>query len=291
MNPVEEPLLESAPLAWKLALEFCRRDPATGETCAWHHGLWQFLRLMGLAGSAARRGAFYQDATRDALADVKSPRVLISGSTDYAMLALVAAALKDRLEGAAITIVDICETPLRLGQWYAERSGTRLNVARSDILDYDPREHFDLICTDSFISRFPHQQWKGLADKWRALLRPGGSVVTATLLRPDAAVECIRFSEEQVVAFRETVRRLAEERPVIFGNTPADLAASAERYARNQYNHPVRTKDEVRVLLEDAGFAVDRMPMLSPHAENPAGISAPTVPKHGAFLGVIAHRN
>jgi hypothetical protein len=39
MKPVEKPLLESALLAWQLAGQFCCKDPATGESCEWNHGL------------------------------------------------------------------------------------------------------------------------------------------------------------------------------------------------------------------------------------------------------------
>ena len=44
-------LLESAPLARQMAPRLCRRDSATGESCAWIHGLWQYLRLLGLAST------------------------------------------------------------------------------------------------------------------------------------------------------------------------------------------------------------------------------------------------
>jgi hypothetical protein len=290
MSPIEEPLVESAPLSWQLAGQFCRGDPETGETCAWNHGLWQFLRLMGLAGSAARRGAFYKNAIGTALSGIRSPRVLVSGATDYAMLALVAAALEDRLGTAAVTLVDVCETPLRLGQWYAGRAGMRLDVVQSDMLDYDPRAPFDLVCTDSFISRFPHRQWPELAAKWNAALRSGGSVATATRLRPRATADCIRFSDGEVEAFRGTVLRLAEEARGRFAIAPAELAARAERYARHQFNYPVRSREEVRALFEGAGFAL-RMELLPADTGNPAGIAVPTVPHRGEFLGIVACRD
>lgn len=290
MEPLEEPLLESAPLAWELAARTCRKDPATGETCAWNHGLWQFLRWMGLAGSAARRGAFYREAIRMVLAGSRAPNVLISGATDYAMLALVASALGDRLEAATVTMIDLCETPLLLGQWYAKRAGIRLEIAQSDMLGYETGERFDLVCTDSFISRFPHGQRPDLAAKWRAVLRSGGLVITATRLRPGTTADLIRFSDQEVQAFRQTVLRLAQEQPARFGVAPAELAARAERYARNQLNHPVRTKDEIRALFESAGFVLDRLSVLPPDVGNPAGIVAPTVPQRGDYLGIVARR-
>ena len=49
-------------LALRLAPTLCRCDSATGKTCAWNHGLWQFLRLMGLALSPANHAVFYRSA-------------------------------------------------------------------------------------------------------------------------------------------------------------------------------------------------------------------------------------
>ena len=119
MAKIEEPLIESAPLAWRLAPQLCRKDPATGENCAWYHGMWQVLRLMELASSAAQRVEFYRDAIQGSCAGTQTPRILISGAADYAMLAVVIAAFDDRGATPAITVIDHCETPLHLSRWYA----------------------------------------------------------------------------------------------------------------------------------------------------------------------------
>ena len=47
----EEPLDESAPLAWEEAPRLCYRDPRSPDGCEAYHRVWQYLRLFGLVGS------------------------------------------------------------------------------------------------------------------------------------------------------------------------------------------------------------------------------------------------
>ena len=59
---IDEPLELSAPLARQLASTLCRKNPATGESCEWEHGFWQYLRILGLAPVPKRHVDFYREA-------------------------------------------------------------------------------------------------------------------------------------------------------------------------------------------------------------------------------------
>jgi len=65
MTNFEEPLMFSAPVARQTASRLCRKDPISGEDCSWYHGLWQDLRLMGLAAAPAQQADFNVPAPRD----------------------------------------------------------------------------------------------------------------------------------------------------------------------------------------------------------------------------------
>ena len=82
-------LLAAAQYAWELSRRSCRVDPATGESCRWHHGLWPWLRLMSLNTSPALFADFYAAALARALERGSAPRVLVSGAADFEMLAQV----------------------------------------------------------------------------------------------------------------------------------------------------------------------------------------------------------
>ncbi len=290
MHRYDEPLELSAPIAWQLAAAHCRTDPATGVSCAWHHGLWQVLRLMGLVGTAARRGGFYRHEIGRAAGDGPF-RILVSGTSDTAMLALAAQACAGRPVAPEITVLDICETPLRLNQWYAERNGLSIAGVRADFLDYDPAQRFDLVCTDSFLGRFPHDLWPLVAARWHALLRPGGTLLTASKLAPNSRPgQRIVFSASQAAAFRDAVRARMLEPGAPAGLDPDRVTQAAEQYARCQCNHPLRSAGDMQALLENAGFAITRLTPYAHTAGHTAGVQAPSMAADTTFLQVVAVR-
>ena len=290
MNNYDEPLEISAPIAWDLAARHCRHDPATGVTCAWNHGLWQLLRRVGLAGTAAHRGDFYHHEIRSIAARTPRLRLLISGCSDYAMLAQVARALDGLAVTPDIVVLDICATPLHINRWYADRLALPIKTVEKDFLNYTGPADFDIVCTDSLLGRFPHEQWPQVAARWRALLRPNGYLLTASRLRPADSPARIVFSEDQVHAFRETVRLKMQQSGFACGIDPDQIAAAAEQYGQLQCNHPLRSEQELRTLLEQAGLAIEFITPSTRKVDNAAGIRAPTVPGGGAFLQVVAKR-
>ena len=62
MTEPDAALALSAPLALERAPGLCRVDPQSGESCAWNHGLWQILRLLGLVLTPAHHAAFFRAA-------------------------------------------------------------------------------------------------------------------------------------------------------------------------------------------------------------------------------------
>lgn len=263
---MDEPLATSAGLARRLALQLCRTDPATGSSCAWLHGFWQCLRILGLAADPARHAAFYGDALGETHAAGGAPRVLVSGAADYSMLAHALAAFRARAVEPAITVIDRCETPLHLNRWYADRVGCQLESQRAGMLDYAPPAPFDAICTHSFLGMFSPLERPRLVDAWHRALRPGGRLVTAHPLRPGGPDEPNRFSAEQARAFRAAVAERADEIAGLLGSSAAEVMSQAERYLGASYGYPVRSIDELRALFRDAGFALEHLELASPPA-------------------------
>ena len=90
--------------------------------------------------------------------------------------------------------------------------------------------------------------------------------------------------------FRETVRLKMQQSGFACGIDPDRIAAAAEQYGRLQCNHPLRSEQELRMLLEQAGLAIEFITPSARKVNNAAGIRAPTVPSGGAFLQVVAKR-
>jgi SAM-dependent methyltransferase len=284
MNEPLEPLEQSAPLARRLARQFCVRDPATGESCAWIHGLWQYLRLMGLASAPDQHRDFYR-AAFDTVAPRSgfAPDILISGAADYAMLAQVLEAFRARGLEPAVTVIDRCETPLALNRWFAERMNARVTTRRCEIQDMAGADAFDAICTHSLLSELSRPEREAVLEKWRELLRPGGRAILANRLRPSAVGTPVSFSEEQVRAYRDMVERKA----VGFGADATAIAQDAERYARRRSAYPLRSLQEARELFESAGFALEKLAHVSLEQGTETG---PTAPQGAEYAHVIAVR-
>ena len=290
VNDPHEPLELSAPLAWILATQLCCEDPAKRESCSWHHGFWQYLRLMGLAVTPADQADFYRRAVHSVTYDTGKPRILISGTTDYSMLAHVMAIYRAQRIEPALVVLDICETSLFLNRWYAHRISADVECVRSDILDYTSDTPFDAVCTDSFLGQFSPDGRIRLLKKWWQLLRIGGRVVTVTRIRETADSAQIGFSPDQAQALRDSVARTCASKPPWLQLDPAEIVRAADLYASKQRTWPVRSREEVQQLFESCGFSLDELSGASRASDTLCKPVGQASPGNGEQACVIATR-
>jgi hypothetical protein len=288
--PPNEPLAESAPIAWRLAPTLCREDPASGGNCAWNHGLWQFLRLLGLNTTPEHHADFLKRALEAVVPRDGTVRVLISGTADYSMLAHVLAALRIRHLEARFDVVDLCETPLMLNRWYAEQVAQKIFCWRGDILEYPGEDDYDLICTHSFLGQFSDERRLELFRKWHGLLTRGGTVVTVNRVRATVPDRVVRFTSEQTLGFIRAVHEAAKAAAGRLSVTPEQLVRAAEVYASRFHAFPVRSLTEIRELLNWAEFGVEYLETLPVTAAAGARTGGPTIAKDADYAHIIARR-
>lgn len=286
---MEEPLLESAPLARRLARRLCRADAATGETCAWLHGIWQYLRLLGLASTPALHAEFFLPALKSVVGGREAPRVLISGAADYSMLALVLEACRDLGTPAAVTVVDQCETPLAINRWYAERAGLEIATRHGDIFGYSEPASYDAVCTHSFLSELPPEKRSLLFGRWRELLRPGGAAIIVNRIRPAGGLGPARATPAQVRIFGAAVLEQARAIGPGLSCDPLELAREAEAYMRQRIVYAV-PREEITRLLESAGFAIQSLSCGPATAVVRQEVTGPTTPGGADYARVVARK-
>ncbi len=288
--PYDEPVLESAPLAARLATELCGTDPDTGESCAWNHGFWQYLRVLGLVTTPAHHWEFFRRGFDMVDGGGGQPRVLISAAADYSMLVQVLRAFAARNVTPRVSVVDVCGTPLALNEWYAKRAGVAIECSRANILDYHPDAPYDVVCSHAFLGQFPPSSRPELTGKWRDLLRPGGLAVTVNRIRPDGGPGRTGFTTMQAQGFCAAVAREAEQAGHQLKVAPAELARMAAEYAARQSGYSVTRIEEVAELFETAGFSLAHLTsaVLAPSAG--ARLGGPTTPGGVEFACVIAER-
>jgi len=242
----DEPLGESAPLAWRDAPALC-----TG-TCLPYHRVWQYLRWLGLITSIRTNTDFLAGAFRR-LASSHS-RVLVSGTADYGMLAQLHHAYGPAPLHA--TVVDLCPTPLMLNRWYGDRFGRTVRTVQHDAVSYADDTLFDLIATHNFLGRFDDANRQQLVANWWRLLRPGGEVVTTQRVRPLGQAGKTGYSEEQAEALAQLAADAAARAGFAAADTPT-FRDTVREYARRKKSMAIRSTAEITACFESCGFTID----------------------------------
>jgi SAM-dependent methyltransferase len=283
-----EPLLASAPLARSVASTLC---PSRGERadCSWYHGTWQYLRLLGLAAAPQRHRHFFADALGSLARGGRHPRVLVTGTADYSMLAHVADAYTQAR--ADLAVVDRCPTPVVLCAWYAGLLGAPLRTFVADVLELAPGASFDVVCSHSFLSQFPARSRPALVARWRDLLRPGGVAVTTTRISPPGTPGTVRFTPAQAAAFARRARVEAERLGPVLDLDPEALADRAHRYAGRITVHTVTSSDEVVRLLVDGGLRVEHLEVREVEGPAATGTWGPSTSQSARYAEIVARRD
>jgi SAM-dependent methyltransferase len=280
---------ESAALALRLAQQHCPAPTADDPGCAWYHGFWQIPRLMGIGKSTGGQAAFLLAALRAHARAGDFGRVLVSGTADYAMPALVHRAYRSEGARLELTVVDRCETPLRLCAWYAQKSGESLRAVRSNILDLRESGSFDLVLTNSFLGYFDPRQRQQLFAVWADLLRPGGKVVFSNRVRPGFDAGRVGFGPDEARRFCAEVDARAEAAGRTLGIEPERIASGAREYVRRFEVYPVTSHDALHESLRQAGFARIDADVSATRAARVA-ISGPSTTEQGVYARIVATR-
>lgn len=289
MTQIEEPLLESAPLAYRMAAQFCTPDPATGQRCDWYHGAWQLLRLLDLVSTMQRHSAYYRNAL-GALARTGSyPRVLVSSAADYSLPACVMQAYDGERSNLELTVTDRCETPLYLARWYADRARRHISTQRIPLPRYTVERLFDVVCSHSFLAFFEPIERRTVLSRWHAVLRPGGTVITANRIRPGAADTLVRFTPDQIEAFCQLAAERSERVPAALGIGRDEIVGVARAYAERQAVYSI-SAERLTTLFEETGFRIEgALPHAVPSTRLDV-LSGSALPGEAHYAQIVATR-
>ncbi|NKB56679.1 MAG: methyltransferase domain-containing protein [Alphaproteobacteria bacterium] len=288
MPPDETLIADCAAEAHRIAPNLCGTDPETGESCAWYHGFWPYLRALGIVTTPDTHRAFYDESLRTLARQPGFRRVLISGSADFNMLEQVYAAFDAADATPEVVFVDRCPTPVALAEWYARRFNRTVEARASDILTFRDKP-FDIICTHSFMGYFTDDARQTLAATWASLLRPGGKVVTINRIRPDAT-GVMGFTPEQAEQFAEKARSAALSCATPLNIGVDEIARAAQLYGQKFRIRPVQSIKILGNFFEANGFSINLMDgMLVPGHEGRRG-TGPTTPAGATYVHMIATR-
>lgn len=253
-------------------------------------------RLMGLGKTLGGHGRLFLEHITQALSDHagrvggRLARVLVSGSADYSMLAHVLHAAREAAVPVAVTVLDQCETPLRMSRWYAERAGfADLTLASADVLAYRPDTSFDLIVTSSFFGYFGPAQRVTLFRSYARMLAPSGRLVFSNRLRPGPEEQTVGFTEAQAQAFESRVLDLGARLPQALALPEADWRALARRYVQLFHAYPLNGPQTVVDLAGASGLDVLGLHGLHNVAAQ-SGVSGPTTSDDSPYVFAVLQR-
>jgi len=259
-------LIESAPLmeAWSATdcgkkdtrgmEEWAKNQGAAGippvASCDWYHGTWQYLRLLNMV-AVPPWYEFYNEALNSVLRQRPNAEVLISAAADYGMLATLHDAIQATGASPNIVLYDICRTPIRACQWYAERHGLSLTCVCADLLACDiPAASFDLIVTDEFLTVIKSEDKPLIVKRWRELLKPGGTLVTTAMIGGATTPELRR-------GYAKRARRKLADHAASFphhnNGHSAELQRRLDLFASVHTRHMLKDEGEVRRLFDGFG--------------------------------------
>ncbi len=256
-------LVESAPMTEVWSRTECCSKPKGGmeewakenrlepDSCGWYHGTWQYLRLLDMVAVPHWHRDFYNHTLGGILKQKPNANVLISAAADWGMLASLHEAMQIAGASPNIVIYDICKTPLKSCQWYADRHHFPIKTRCANIITGEIAEApFDLIVTDEFLSVLKADYKPLIAKRWKELLKPGGAVVTVAMLGEPT-------TPELRTGYGRRARQLLESTNGDF--LPSHGAAKKNEvlehcitFANFHTRHMLSTEEELRTLL--SGF-------------------------------------
>lgn len=196
---LKEPLSASADYCYHIAKREYTKDYVDSESCAWYHSIWQYLRLLDMVSSPEWHADFYISNFIKILEQNVFPRILISGTADYSMLAYIIYCCQITRNKADIYVIDLCNTPLNMCNWYAQRENINITVINDDILKHNFGDiKFDLICTDAFLTRFTEPNVYNIISTWKKLLKPNGNIVTTVRVRENKRIKDSHLSSDDL---------------------------------------------------------------------------------------------
>ncbi len=249
-------LAQSAPRMRAVAQEQCLGGYLDRDTCLWYHAAWQYLRLLRLVETPRLHESFFMTYILKYLETCDDANILLCGLADYEMYAVVLDALaKVPTARHRVTALDVCDTPLRNTEWYANARHRHVVTRRTDAAETKLGEaSFQLIVTDAFLTKLPPDRREAVVAEWRRILVEGGQVLTTVKIDAQGNT-AVRADKDQIAEYARRAKEGARAATAA-GVDPAEIEGLAREYAERNVSYPIGGDAEVHQLFTGFDVAV-----------------------------------
>lgn len=247
---LQKDLVVSAPILFELVEKHsCKHYNKSSYD--WYHKAWQFLRILDKVSTPTWHTNFYLEILKEKIKDNSS--ILVSGTADYTILALIIEASKKLSVKPTITIIDICPAPLKICEWYSKKESFKVETIKFDILNDKQKckGKFDIILTDAFLTRFDNENKKNILKFWKSVLAENG--VITTTVRIDEAIPYVKISDLEKTTFVNEVLRKYNDLGL---NYNIEIEKLASDYITNIKSFSYQSSDDLVSDLKEHNFEI-----------------------------------
>ena len=215
------------------------------DNCRWYHGSWCLLKCLDLVAGAVLFYKFYQRE----IGSLSVDRVAVVGTAGISTPVL----LSELQPKAHLDVIDICPTPLKACDMYAQEHGFAWNCMQQNMIKgFEPIQAYDLVVNDAFLTLFRDVDKSTVLQNIAKILKPKGHYIT-TLRKGD-------FEGEVYVSNPTTqdkfVNNALSRSQKLFPDYQNFIEDRAKTYTQKMTNHPMDSKKNVKKLFESNGFTV-----------------------------------
>lgn len=227
--------------------------------CKSYHGVWLYLRLLGILPSVSQDHEFLQSSLKQIARERKS-KVFISGAADFGILSYVLDAYLSERTMSEVTVLDKCPTPLLVNRWYTDRFDVHIRTVEQDFLEFES-DAFDCVVAHNFLNFFDKQHREYVFDKWAQILAREGMLVLVSNVKPQAEVKARRIglAEEELLVARAL--KAWQQHGLDKHITASKLEHLVRGFSKNTISHHVTDFEEIKQNLERTGFSIESIDM------------------------------
>lgn len=161
--------------------------------CYWYHGGWMYCRLSGIIVSNDYCGDLYSSFFGRKQKQNRI-NILICGLADFAILDHILSRIPKSIENRVfITVVDICESPLQLCDWFIHQPlndylhfADQIKYVKANAINLPfDNSTFDLITNYSFLTRMNITEMEKVVNEWTRVLKTDGEIFTTIRINSD----------------------------------------------------------------------------------------------------------